>query len=464
MKSFFIAACMILSANLWAQQTGLERPAGSVDCEQSLKRCTYIVQNSTAAKLIQKIERILFPGTILTPAEGYIEAESLKKIGFWLESSELLERFKGLLPALDTFESFDPTSLVQVSIDVYGITETGLTNLTASLQSVAPATDDDGDFSISTGNSALDLTLKLGTNLLASALGSRNVKKYTKKLTTITRFIPNRAEINFSHTSNIYISPTAGTVKEEKVGLSVDGEVSIERDRNDLIKVENFSFRYGVLIPGVDPANHRVNVLEVTNPEVYLLSGISNLIVSTTTDEVSRTRGWGLLSIDRGRDENLSKLMVVVRAEPLSFEAIIDRMRDMRVRDFNGTFTSEDRSTMSATGPSLSDVFNNGLEPWARFTASGDRILGFNIDKKLASLDTISKSIEVEIKTRGMKQKAIRTVESLMISGLRLDDLPRSALDRDLVKLKLKFKAFRGSTLATKTLWYNPQTNAFIEE
>src|SRR5690606_31466833 len=203
-------ALLLLSSTLFAQE-GLERPAAAVDCSQSLKRCTYIVQNGTAAKLIQKIERILFPGTILTPSEGYIEAESLKKIGFWLESSELLERFKGLLPALDTFESFDPTSLVQVSIDVYGITETGLTNLTASLQSAAPAGDDDGDFSINTGNSALDLTLKLGTNLLASALGSRNVKKYTKKLTTVTRFIPNRAEINFAHTSNIYISPTAGT-------------------------------------------------------------------------------------------------------------------------------------------------------------------------------------------------------------------------------------------------------------
>src|SRR5690606_28362017 len=311
---------------------------------------------------------------------------------------------------------------------------------------------------------ALDLTLKLGTNLLASALGSRNVKKYTKKLITVTRFISNRAEINFAHTSNIYISPTAGTVKEEKVGLNVDGEVSIERSRNDLIKIENFSFRYGVLIPGADAMSNRVNVLEVTNPEVYLLSGISNLIVSTTTDEVSRTRGWGLLSIDRSRDENLSKLMVVVRAEPLSFEAVIDRMRDMRVRELNGTFTTADRASMPEQGPSLSEIFNNGLEPWSRFTASGDRILGFNIDKKLASKLTVDKNIEIEIKTTGFKQKAIRSVENLMISGLKLDDLPARSLNRELVKLKVKFKAFRGSTLARKVLWYNPQTNAFIEE
>lgn len=458
-----VIALLTLSTVLFAQE-GLERPAGAVDCSQSLKRCTYIVQNGTAASLIQKIERILFPGTILTPNEGYIEAESLKKIGFWLESDELLERFKGLLPALDTFESFDPTSLVQVSVDVYGITETGLTNLTASLQSAAPAGDDDGDFSISTGNGALDLTLKLGTNLLASALGSQNVKKHTKKMTTVTRFVPNRAEINFAHTSNIYISPTAGTVKEEKVGLNIDGEVSIERNNNQLIKVENFSFRYGVLISGDTPGNNRVNVLEVTNPEVYLLSGVSNLIVSTTTDEVSRTRGWGLLSVDRSRDENLSKLMVVVRAEPLSFETVIERMRDMRVRELNGTFTTADRAAMPVQGPSLNEIFNNGIEPWSRFTASGDRILGFNIDKKLASKLTIDKNIEIEIKTRGFKQKAIRSVENLMISGLKFDDLPARNLNRELVKLKVKFKAFRGSTLARKILWYNPQTNAFIEE
>lgn len=463
MKFFILLTCLF-SLSAIGQEIGLERPAGAVDCNQSVKRCTYIVQNGTAAKLIQRIERILFPGTILTPSEGYIEAESLKQIGFWLESDDLLERFKGLIPSLDTFESFDPTSLVQISIDVYGVTETGLTNLTASLQSVGPAADDSGDFSISTGSAALDLTLKLGTNLLASALGSKSVKKYTKKLTTVTRYIPNRAEINFSHTSNIYISPTAGSVKEEKVGLNIDGEVSIERTRNDLIKIQDFSFRYGVLIPGVDPANNRVNVLEVTNPEVYLLSGISNLIVSTTTDESTRTRGWGLLSVERGKDESLSKLMVVVRAEPLSFESVIDRMRDMRVRDLHGTFTSTDRTNMNPTGPELKQVLDIGIDPYARFTASGDRILGFNLDKKMASLATIDKNIEIEIKTRGMKQKAIRTIENLMISGIRFDELPRAAIDKELVKFTLKFKSFRGPTLLKKYLWYNPQTNAFITE
>ena len=94
MKFFILIACLF-SLSAFGQEIGLERPAGAVDCNQSIKRCTYIVQNGTAAKLIQKIERILFPGTILTPSEGYIEAESLKQIGFWLESDELLERFKG---------------------------------------------------------------------------------------------------------------------------------------------------------------------------------------------------------------------------------------------------------------------------------------------------------------------------------------------------------------------------------
>ncbi|MBH48960.1 MAG: hypothetical protein CME71_12400 [Halobacteriovorax sp.] len=464
LKLLSLLATFTLVLSLHAQEVGLERPAGEVDCDETLKRCTYIVQNSTAAKLIQKIERILFPGTILTPSEGYLESESLKKIGFWFESDELLTRFKGLVPVLDTFESFNPTSLVQVSIDVFGVTETGLKNLTASLQSVSPATDDSGDFNISTGNGALDLTLKLGTNLLASALGSKNVKRHTKKLTTVTRFVPNMADINFSHTSNIFISPTAGTVKEEKVGLNIGGEVSIERNRNDLIKVEDFSFRYGVLIPGENPDANRVNVLEVGNPEVYLLSGISNLIVSTTTDEVSRNTGWGLLSYERGKDESLSKLMVVLRAEAVSFDSLIDRMRDMRVRDLYGKFTASERQIMSATGPQISEIFENGIETFARFTPAGDRVLGFKLDKKLASLETIDQNVKIEIKTRGMKQKLSLSIQNMMISGLNFDELPRRALDKDLVKFTLKFKTLRNSTIAKKTLWYNPLTNVFIED
>ncbi len=463
MKSFIFFALFFMTAHVWGQS--LELPAGDVACDMSIKRCTYVVQNGTAASLIQKIERILFPGTILTPNEGYIEAESLKKIGFWLNSEELLERFKGLLPALDTFESFNPSSLVQVSVDVYGITETGLTNLTASLQSIGPTGEDDsGDFSLTSVNGAMDMVLKLGSSLLASALGSRNVKKYTKKLTTVTRFVPNLADISFAHTSHIYISPTAGMVEEEKVGLNIGGKVSIERERSDLIKVEDFSFRYGVLIPAEESANNRVNVLEVSNPEVYLLSGISNLIVSTTTDEVSRTRGWGLLSIERGRNESMSKLMVVMRAEAVAFNDVIERMRDMRVRDFNGTFTAQDRASMSRSGASLKQIIENGVEPWARFSASGDRVMGIKFDKSLASLANIDKNIEVRVKVRGMKQEAIRTVENLMISGLRLDEFPNSLLDRDLIKIKLRFKEFRGPTIARKVLWYNPQTNVFIEE
>lgn len=464
MKLFFVAMGLLFAAQVSSQEVGLERPAASVDCNQALRRCTYIVQNSTASKLIQKIERILFPGTILTPSEGYLESESLKKIGFWFESDELLERFKGLVPVLDTFESFNPSSLVQISIDVFGVTETGLKNITASLQSVSPAEDDSPRFNISSGNAALDLTLKLGTNLLASVLGSKNVKNHTKKLTTVTRFVPNRADINFSHTSNIFISPTAGTVKEEKVGLNIGGEVSIERDRNDLIKVEDFNFRYGVLIPGENPDANRVNVLEVSNPEVYLLSGISNLIVSTTTDEVSRSRGWGILSYERGRNESLSKLMVVVRAEAVGFESLIVRMRDMRVRQLYGEFTASERQIMSATGPELKEVFENGIETFARFTPAGDRILGFKIDKKLASLDTIDKNVKIEIKTRGMKQKLSLSVQNLMISGLNLDDLPRRALDKDLVKIKVKFKTISNKTITNLILWYNPLTNAFIED
>src|SRR5690606_35149020 len=111
------------------------------------------------------------------------------------------------------------------------------------------------------------------------------------------------------------------------------------------------------------------------------------------------------------------KLMVVIRAEPMSFESIIDRMQDMRVRDFNGSFTPEDRSRMMKQGPTLTEIFTNGLDPYARFTASGDRVIGFNVNKELASIETIGKNIEVKIKARGFKQEAIRTVENLMISG-----------------------------------------------
>ncbi len=156
--------------------------------------------------------------------------------------------------------------------------------------------------------------------------------------------------------------------------------------------------------------------------------------------------------------------MVVLRAEAVSFDSLIDRMRDMRVRDLYGKFTASERQIMSATGPQISEIFENGIETFARFTPAGDRVLGFKLDKKLASLETIDQNVKIEIKTRGMKQKLSLSIQNMMISGLNFDELPRRALDKDLVKFTLKFKTLRNSTIAKKTLWYNPLTNVFIED
>jgi hypothetical protein len=50
-----------------------------------------------------------------------------------------------------------------------------------------------------------------------------------------------------------------------------------------------------------------------------------------------------------------------------------------------------------------------------------------------------------------------------MITGLKFNSLSPKELDKASVKINLILKEFNGSASITKTIYYNPETNKFIE-
>lgn len=468
--TFIVLSLFLLSAATYADvvRGTLEREPSAVDCNDEVKRCTYITQNVNARKLLTTINTIMFPGNILSPSEGYINVESLKKLSFWFESEDMLARFVALIPLLDRFEDFVPSDLVQITTEVFSLSEGSLSSLDAQISSGSSNPGDDTpDWSFTTGNGALDLALKVGTNFLSSIIGSRSVKEETSRITKVTQLIPNFGGINYNHTTNVYVSPTAGVVKDEKAGLTIGGNVSINAQDPDLILVKNFSFRYGIITKGdSEGAADRVTVLNVTNPELYLVKGTSSIIVSSVTSESSSTGTWRLLGFGRSKNKLQSKIMVVTRATSIDFNKYIRDLKKLREREsVHMTFSNEQTRNMPTTDVELSKVLK-AIKPYSFYSTNGDRKVGFTIDKKLARASNIKKTIQIKFKGGGVKGDKHLTVANLMLSGFKFPDFKAKYLDKSYFKLTIYLKKFKASLRdRVKTvLYYNPETNKFIEE
>lgn len=445
---------------------GLQRIPGKVDCNDEIKICSYVSQNTTARELIAKLNANLFPGSILSPSEGFITADGLKKINFYLNNEEMKAKFIAAIPLMDTLEDFDPSDLVMLTTDIYSLTEGGLTNIQVSLVTANEPASEIADWVISSAfGGPTGIALKIGTNLLSSLLGSTKIKEESSKVTTINQLIPNQSGINFSNTSKIYISPPgSGVVKEEQAGLTVGGTVSISARDSELVLIKDYNLTYGV-VESAD-VGERVNILSVNNPQLYLMKGTSSLVVSSVTiDQTNRTE-YSALSFGKQKGKTLNKIMIVTRAESINFKDFVNDMKKMRQLELHQQFTKEERAKFPVSDVDMSEVLKH-LKPLAYFTTSGDRILGFRLDSKDARLNNISKNIEVNIKSSGLfpglKQKVILPLENLMLSGVKFNPLTQKELKKTSVDINVSLKVYNGSESVSTTLHYNPETNKFFE-
>lgn len=459
---------MVSFAQEISPNSTMERPAGNVQCDEKLERCEYVTQNVVARSLVAKINAVLFPGSVLSPADGYISIESLKKISFWIQDETLRDRFIALIPVLDVLEDFEASSLIQLTTEIYSLSDEGLTELQAQISSVG-GTDTDSDWTLGSGGlGTVDLALKVGNKLLSSVLGSRVVRNQVTRVTTVTQLLPNLSSLDYNHTTNIFVSPTAGSVKEEKAGLTLTGNLSISASDPDLVLLTDYSFSYGVLLPPVEGRVDRVSLLKFTNPQLYMVKGLSNILVSSLSSETTNGRDIGILSFGRRREKVQSKIMVITRAEAMSFDQYVSQLKKLRQYDLFREFSPAEIEEMPMDEVSLETVMKS-LKPYSFSTPSGERVLGFTLDRKLARSSIIKKSLEIEVNEvrfggGGLKQKAIRSVENLMLSGFKFDPLEPRSLEKPVVKIRVTLKKFRARESTKVELFYNPETNQFIVE
>jgi hypothetical protein len=254
-------------------------------------------------------------------------------------------------------------------------------------------------------------------------------------------------------------------VKEEQAGLSVGGTVSISARDNDLVLIKDYSLTYGV-VENVT-SGERVNILNISNPQLYLVKGTSSLLVSSVTIDQNNKTSYSALSWGKKKEKIMNKIMIITRAEAVNFKDFIADMKKMRQMELHKEFSKEERARFPVSELNIKDVLGN-IKPYAFFTTSGDRVLGFKLDSKDARTNNISKNIEITIKSGGsfgggLKQKGLLTVENLMLSGIKFDRLSEKELKKTYVDINVTLNVFGSSDPVTRTLHYNPETNKFFE-
>jgi hypothetical protein len=459
---------LLFSFSAMAQTaTSLIRPSVKVDCNEDVKICSYVAQNITSRELIAKLNANLFPGSILSPSEGFMTSDGLKKLNFYMFSEELKQKVIAAIPLMDTLEDFDPSDLVLLTTEIYSMTEGGLSNIQASAVAANDPASEIAEWVISSAfGGPTGIALKVGTNLLSTLLASSKIKEESSKVTTISQLIPNFAGISYSNTSKIYISPgTSGAVKEEQAGLTLGGTVSISSRENDLVVVKDYNLTYGV-VENV-ASGERVNILSINNPQLHLVKGTSSILVSSVTLNQAVKTEYSAVSFGKKKEKYLNKLMVVTRAESVSFKDYVSEMKKLRQFELHREFTKEERSQFGYTPVSLTDVLNN-IKTMTTYTSSGERIIGFRLDPRDARLDNYKKSIEITVKSgsllsKGLNQKVILPLETLMLTGLKFDSLSLKELKKPVVEIELTLKGFNTTNVVTKKLFYNPEVNKFIE-
>ncbi len=473
LKTLIVTLAFIIGMNSFADINPgiMQRDPGKVECNDEIKRCTYIVQNLTAKELVAKLNANVFPGSILSPSEGFIVVEQLKKISFYINDEAVRAKFISLIPLLDVFEDFVPSSLVQLTTEIYALSESASTEVQAKLTSTEnnPA-NDIADWAVTAmAGGASAMGIKIGTNLLSSILGSNKIKEESSKVSTVTQLIPNLAGINYSQSTMLYVSPAgSGVVKEQEAGLNIGGSVSISSSDSDLVLIKDYSLRYGVVDPSSTAGNERVNILSINNPQLYLVKGTSSILLSTVTTEEKNNTKMSFLSFGKNKDKLQNQILIVTRAESISFKALVADLKKIKTLELHREFSAEDKAKFPNNEVTMEEVFNH-VKPYSFFTVSGDRVLGFVLDKNDARISNFAKNIEISVKTGSMfnkgnlNQKIILSVENLMLSGLKFENLSTKELSQAKVNIKLNLKVFNQNIAVSKTLFYNPETNKFIE-
>ena len=436
----FVSALLVLLTFKSYAMEKLEKPTVQVECRHKEKLCDVYLQNTYAQSFIATIRSLMFPpasGTHLEEHGKIIKLDD-KHIAFWFNEgteSELHQQFVSLIPLLDRYEKKVPSALIQVTTEIYSITDTGLTDLNFTLNGVKSKKSDSGD-DISLKLGSFELSTSILTDTLSLFFNAQKKENQIEKMTTITQVVPNLSHLSYNHTSNIYIAPNTYTeVKVEQIGTTLSGKLEIDGNDNNVVVLEGGNITYGVLQPTEEGATPQVSKLSQPIHELRLEKGISRFLVSSYTSETVSGSDLSLFGAGSTKEKRSSKLLIVFRAKTFSYDELV---KDLKENMRGSRFTREEVEKLPKDSVELEEVYSSAtLTPV--LSNSGDSKIFFHLDRELARKDNIKKRATVRITGGGIDQEKTRRLEQFMLEGIQIDTkFKPEFLSQDIIELKVE--------------------------
>ncbi|MDZ4676058.1 MAG: hypothetical protein SGI74_00995 [Oligoflexia bacterium] len=455
---FSITQPTIIYADQEPQPVHIERNPGEPVCNETLKTCTYLVQNSSATAIISRMRDEIFGGI---PLNGNINGDHLSVpnagyISYWHHDETTLARMKFFIKEADRFEHFIPPVVVPIIIEVFEATDEGISEFEASL----------GINSSGNGKSKVSLKdslMLLKTSKVSASLLALRTSREIEFKNTIRIPVPNLESFHFAHTSPHHTSfPNVSEIKTNNLGIDVRGEVSVSHEQQDLIRIKNLNINYGVK----DFKNsENIILLQVSSPQIDLPTGVTYYIVSADSAEVATKKTTGLFIFGKNKEMVRKKLLVTIRANAMPWMQYIEQLATDDTNQSRATFTDDYKRNLCHQG-NLDEVLNS-LEPYYLRTPNGVPVLGFKLNPNLATLNTYQQYVNITIESSsGFKQQGQRQVENLMLNGgFLFKTLPQKIKDKPIVEFQVTLESANmhdGNFIQAKrkiNLNYNTQNN-----
>jgi hypothetical protein len=405
--------------------------------------CTYTLINLTKAQsLIKKVEQTLFLGDPLSPPVGILEplGNNQKVVTFWHKDAVVLDKMKQLIPMLDTRESFATNSIIEVKTDIYEVTESGLSNLSAEISNLRIGSGLDDIVSgsgVSADSNGLGLDLKIGVFQLKGLLAAERSKGTLKRKASITRAVPNLSSIEYSDVTPVYAAPGAGTqVMTSEAGIKLQGTVSLNDENQSLVNIKDYKLNYGVI-----DSEGRVNMVTLPYSNLVLEEGISFPLVSSKSVGQIRTTSYGLFGFGRSVEVEDTKLLVYTSVKVYSWDDYVRSVKKL-LDVGKQRFDKDELDQLPITCINDLDLLND-IELIAKRDLSGDPILSFRLRKENACVKNIKKRLYVRISGAGIPRNSnehYMTVERAMHIPIKINDIKLSNFRLPLLQFKVKME------------------------
>jgi hypothetical protein len=387
--------------------------------------CTYVLKHQTFSFISQRIAETVFGGFAPTTTEERYFREKgtgTNTVVYWHSDPLVRGQIERALSLYDRLESFSRRPIVEIQVQAYLTTSEAERRFSASLKSmvVGGPTSGLGESLIDT-SSGVESALTVGTVALSGLLRASRAKREIIDASGHTFQSNNLEPIDSGVTKPLlrHFSGMPNPIKYE-AGIEISGTPSINAEDNEFVILKNAGISYGIEAEGVERLDKHIHIKRST---IQLESGTSLVLVGEAHSMSAKESGSGIISINRGKSEELSRLVFIISTRVVNYNQLSKELHFKNRGSPDRKFTKEELEKLPVSNGKVDEGFlelMGSMEPYSINVDNGDTLLAFKLDSTLASRRNIKRQILVRVKSQALEVNKMLSVENIVLSDFEL--------------------------------------------